>query len=102
MTAETTIKPETNHYGGNMDGSARGAANRQAQAQNKLRLVLCLFSLFMISLACGTALGAQADQLAKNGDARAQNNGAPSGSIPSQDPKADWRAIDKAVADQLS
>jgi tetratricopeptide (TPR) repeat protein len=85
-----------------MDGGARRSANRQSQAQNKSRLVLGLFSLFTISLTAGASLGAQADQLAKNGDARAQNNGAPSGSSPSQEPKVSWQAIDWAVAEQLS
>jgi tetratricopeptide (TPR) repeat protein len=85
-----------------MAGGARGSVNRQSQVRHKSRLVLGLLSLFTISLTGGASVGAQTDQLAKNGDARAQNNGAPSGSHPSQDPKADWRAIDKAVADQLS
>ena len=79
----------------------RGSANRRAQSRSKAPLVLCLFSLFVISLTGPAPLSAKSDPLTKNGDGDAQSNGAPSSSSLPQDPKAEWWAINKTVVDQL-
>src|SRR5262245_63268157 len=80
----------------------RGSADRQTQGRNKARLALCLFSMVVISLVGGVSLGAQTNQFAKNGDAYAQGAVASRNLSPSQDPKAEWWAINKEVAEQLS
>ncbi|MCI0392907.1 MAG: hypothetical protein MOB07_29600 [Acidobacteria bacterium] len=85
-----------------MSENVRGSANRQTQARYKARLVVCLLSLSMIPLTGRVSLCAQTDRLAKNGDAHAQGAGESRGLSPSQDSKADWWSINKAVLEQLS
>src|SRR5215510_15815103 len=102
LIAETAIKANSNRYGGNMREDIRGSANRRAQSRSKARLVLCLFSLFVISLTGLAPLSAKSDPLTKNGDGGAQSDGAPSISSLPQDPKPDWWAINRAIVNQLS
>src|SRR5262245_45601522 len=80
----------------------RGSANRRAQSRSKAPLVLCLFSLFVISLTGLAPLSAKSDSLTKNGVGDAQSDGSPSISSLPQDPKPDWWAINRAIVNQLS
>src|SRR5215475_14830856 len=80
----------------------RGSANRRAQSRSKAPLVLCLFSLFVISLTGLGPLSAKSYPLTKNGDGDPQSNGGPSKSSLPQDPEVDWGAINRSVANQLS
>ena len=85
-----------------MREDTRGSANRRARSRSKARMVLCLFSLFVISLTGLGPLSAKSDPLTKIGDGGAQSNGAPSNSSFPQDPEVDWGTINRTVANQLS
>src|SRR5215510_10095332 len=80
----------------------RGSANRRAHSRSMARMVLCLFSLFVISLTGLAPLSAKSDPLTINGDGGAQSNGAPSRSSLPQEQKTDWWTINRTVANQLS
>ena len=85
-----------------MREDTRGSAYHRAQSRSKAPLVLCLFSLLVISLPGLAPLSAKSDPLTKNGVGDAQSDGSPSGSSLPQDPKPDWWAINRAIVNQLS
>jgi tetratricopeptide (TPR) repeat protein len=80
----------------------RGFANRRLQSRSKAPLVLCLFSLFVVSLTGLAPLSAKSDPLTIDGDGGAQSDGAPSSSSLPQAEKTDWWTINRTVANQLS